>query len=231
MNTESKPPDPIDAYRVISEVVSRLRELSAFFENACKKEKRLAVWKERQVRGFLRYLSLQAKDLSDRYPTGRIDLIAQAMRNITELNVWVRYCELSPEDGKRFFDDGYRDMRDMTEALRKLDTGSNTEPKKMVEDLLVDLKAKAPGFGIDDYEAAYLRVNEAAGRVGTQTQDAVYYKIASKFAHPTALLLFRSDVSEKEMCDALYGVGVTSAAESFHHLKEIVKTAYADFIP
>lgn len=228
--SEPKPLDPTVADHVITDVITHLPALSALYENAFQKEKRFPEWKERQLRAFLRYLGLYARDLRERYHANRIDTVAQAMRNLMELNVWIRYCELSLEDGKRFFDDGYRDMRDMMEALQRLDTGNYKEPKKMVEDLLVELKTKAPAFDVTDYEADFLKVNDAAGKIGTQSRHSVYYKVASKFAHPTAMLFFRSEGPDAEMLGALYDAGVRIAAECFRDLEKIVRTAYADLI-
>jgi hypothetical protein len=227
---ELKPPDPTAADHVLAKVTENFAILSALYEKVCQKEKRLPDWKERQVSAFIKYVGLYTEDLREAYRRNRIDSVAQAMRNLMELNVWLRYCELSLKDGKRFFDDGYRDMRDMMETLRRLDTGAHKEPKQMVEDVLVELKNKATAFAIDDYDAAYLKVNDAAGKIGTQAQHSVYYKVASKFAHPTAMLFLTAKNTDEGMLDALYDVGARVAAHSFSELEKIITTAYSDLM-
>jgi len=109
----------------------------------------------------------------------------------------------------------------------------NKEPEKKIEAMLSDMKTRAPGFNIDDYDAAYMRVNDAAGKIGTQEAHSVFYKIASKFAHPTALLLAMEGSSimrntqglgMRNMQDSIFEIGVKLADKCLTELEEIVKS-------
>jgi hypothetical protein len=83
---------------------------------------------------------LYASDLNETFSAGRVDSLAQAMRNLMELNIWTQYCGLSEENAKRFFDDAARDVRDSFETVQKLYTHVNKEPEKKLDAKLSEMK-------------------------------------------------------------------------------------------
>jgi hypothetical protein len=166
-----------------------VRTLSNFFAKASRKVARLPDWRVQQVSWFIKYVGLYARDINETYRTDRLDSLAQAMRNLMELSVWVEFCESSEGEAKRFYDDGLRDFREMIEVIQKIYTKANKVPQKRLEEILSSVKSTAPKFNITDVDAGYVRVNDAAAKIGKQDIHSAFYKIASKFAHPTALLL------------------------------------------
>ncbi len=225
---EPKPPDLITAAHNLQGIPDRVRTLSDSFRKANQKEKRLPGWKEYQLLSFIKYVGLYASDLNETYRANRLDSLAQAMRNLMELSVWIKYCDLSKEDGKRFFDDGLRDMREMMEVLQKLYTKVNKEPQKKLGEMLIDMKTNAPRFDIDDYKAGHVRVNDAAGKIGKQQAHSVFYKIASKFAHPTALLLAMQEPPRGGVQDSIYEIGAKLADDCLTQMEKTVGTVYPD---
>jgi hypothetical protein len=90
---------------------------------------------------------------------------------------------------KRFFDDAARDVRDSFETVQKLYTHVNKEPEKKLDAKLSEMKEVAAKYNVENYDAPYTRVNDAARVVGKELAHVPVYKLASKLAHPTAQLL------------------------------------------
>jgi hypothetical protein len=228
MELKPKQADPINAIRLLQNIPGRAKTLLDFLGRAIARENRFTFWRRHQLSRFITFVSLYAGDLNETYRSQRIDSMAMAMRNLMELSVWVRFCELSEENGKRFFDDGYRDLRDMLTALQKVYRHVNKQPEARIDGLLDDMKTKAPQFEVLDYDAAYLRVNEAAEKIGKQEMHSGFYKIASKFAHPTALLLTVQEDAVGGMTDSMVEIGAKLADRCLTELDTYIRTIYAD---
>ncbi len=224
---EPRPPDPITAGNILRMVPERVVTLSNFFAKARRKAVRLPDWRVHQISSFIRYVGFYAGDLNETYRTDRLDSLAQAMRNLMELSVWVKFCESSEEEAKRFFDDGLRDFREVVEVLQKTYTKENKAPQERLDEILSAVKNVAPKFNISDVEASYIRVNDAAGKVGKQDMHSVFYKVASKFAHPTALLLLMREPFAG-MQDSIYEIGAKLADECLKALEKTVANTYGD---
>jgi hypothetical protein len=201
--------------------------LSNSLANAHRKAARLPDWRVHQISWFIKYVGLYAGDLNEAYRTNRLDSLAQAMRNLMELSVWVKFCESSEEEGKRFFDDGLRDFREMVEVLQKMYTKENKVPQKRLEEILSAVKSAAPKFNITDVDAGYLRVSDAVVKIGKKDIHSAFYKIASKFAHPTALLLLMQEPFAS-MQDSIYEIGSKLADECLRALEKTVMNTYGD---
>jgi hypothetical protein len=80
---------------------------------------------------------------------------------------------------------------------------------------------------ISDVEAGYIRVNDAAGKIGKQDMHSTFYKIASKFAHPTALLFVMQEPFQG-MQDSVYEIGAKLADECLTALEKTVANMYGD---
>lgn len=228
---EPKQPDPIAAARLLQGLPDRAKALDLSFQKACQKEHRFPDWREYQIHWFIRFVKRYSADLGETYRAKRTDALAQAMRNLMELRVWVKYCQLSEQDGKRFFNDGLRDMRDMVQALQNVYAKANKEPLQQIERMLVDMKAKAPGFDVDNFDAPYLKVSDAAAKVGQQDGHVALYKIASKFAHPTAFLLAMEGEGmpgTQGMRDSLFELGAKLADSCITELEKTIREIYGD---
>lgn len=57
---------------------------------------------------------------------------------------------------------------------------------------------------------------------------ASFYTVASKFAHPTALLLHRKEDADG-MLDSFYEIGAKSALTCLRHMEQSIQNDYPDF--
>jgi hypothetical protein len=145
-----------------------------------------------------------------------------------ELSVWTQFCALSEANAKRFFDDAARDLKDMMEALQSLYTDANKESDQTLDAMLSDLRASAGRYNIDDLEAQYTQLNNAAGMIGIQLGHGKIYKAASKFAHPTALLLC-IDRPLQDLLDSFYEGGSKLVYIVLGKTENSIKAEYPDF--
>jgi hypothetical protein len=132
------------------------------------------------------------------------------------------------ENAKRFSDDASRDMRDLLESIQVLYVSVNQVPEAKLAGMIDDLKSKAAQFDINDIEASHTQVHNAAGAVGRQLGHAKIYKAASKFAHPTALLLCMEG-APGGLVDSFYGIGADCTLTCLRHIEQIIKNEYPDF--
>lgn len=225
---EAREPDPIIATGILMEIPQHVTAMVAAFRSKNEAHKKLPLWREFQILNFLKYLNLYGRDLVLSYKEQRVDAVAQATRNLLELCIWTEFCEMSEENAKRFSDDAARDMRDLMEAVQALYVSVNKEPEPKLAGMIGELKANAPSFDIKDIDAEYMLVNNAAGVVGRQLGHAKFYKAASKFAHPTALLLCIKD-APSGLLDSFYEVGAKSTQRCLQHIEQAIKNTYPDF--
>jgi hypothetical protein len=203
--------------------------MSLAFKTRNAKGKKFPSWREQQTLQFLTYISLYASDLRPARENGRLDLTAQAMRNLTELCIWVEFCAVSEANAKRFHDDAARDMREMLEAVQGIYTEFNKAPEAKLAGMIDKLKADAPTkLNIPDIDAEHTLVNNAAGILGKQFAHGKVYKAASKFAHPTALLLCMKE-PPAGMLDSFYDMGASGASAALRHLEGMIRKEYPDF--
>lgn len=225
---EPKAPDPITAAENLRKIPARVHAMAEAFRKVNEEAKRFPDWRQYQILMFIKYAGLYAADLNETYRIDRIDSLAQAMRNLMELNVWTQFCAQSEENAKRFFDDAARDLKDMGEALQSLHTDTNKEPDQTLKTMLTDLEASATKFNIDDLAAQYTQVNNAAGKIGIQSGHARLYKAASKFAHPTALLL-SINRPLKDLLDSFYEGGSKLVYVALGKTENAIKVKYPNF--
>jgi len=224
---ELRAPDPIAAAHNLERIPVRIRALSKAFVTANKEAKRFPDWREYQIQMFMRYTGLYAADISEGHRKGRLDSVAQAARNLMELSIWTQYCKASEENAKRFFDDTARDVREMMEVLQKLYTGVNKKPEKKIESILAAMENTAAKFKIEDYDEDYTRVSDAAKKVGKRDIHSRIYKVMSKFAHPTALVLNIHD-SLPDLIDSFYEAGATLANACLAETEKCIRMQYPD---
>jgi Family of unknown function (DUF5677) len=224
---QPRPPDPTAAALNLQRIPGRVQKLSNAFRKANQDAKRFPDWREYQILAFIRYSGLYAADLNETYRTNRIDSLAQAMRNLMELNIWTQYCGGSEKNAKQFFDDAARDMKDMMEAIQKLYTTVNKEPEKKLQSMLVHLRNSATKFNVENYDADYTRLSDAAEKVGKKYVHSPIYKVASKFAHPTALLLILNQPLQ-DVQDSLYEGGAKLAVVCLGETEKCIKRKYPE---
>jgi hypothetical protein len=229
MKISPRPPDVLKATATLREIPRRVNVMSLAFKTRNAKEKKFPSWREYQTLQFLTYIALYASDLQPARESGRLDLAAQAMRNLTELCIWVEFCAVSEANAKRFHDDAARDMREMMEAIQGIYANFNKAPEARLASMIDKLKADAATkLNIQDIDAEHTLVNNAAGILGKQLAHGKMYKSASKFAHPTALLLCMKEPLTG-LVDSFYEIGASGASEALRHLEGMIRKEYADF--
>ena len=114
-------------------------------------------------------------------------------RNLLELNIWLSYCVRSRDDAKRFYDDKARDMFDFLNHMEVL-TNLADRPELLMTDLIEGTRKRiadeAETDGCEDIDETYQRVYSAAKEMGLGAFFGSLNKILSKFAHPTAMMVF-----------------------------------------
>ena len=221
-------PDAAGATRILTGIPARADAMAVEFQKTNQANKKFPGWREFQILAFIKYTKLYANDLVETYRVTRIDSVAQAMRNLLEVCIWTEFCGTSETNAKRFYDDAARDMRDLMEAVQSVYTSINKEPERKLAGMMDDLKTNAPKFDVDDIEARYMLVNSAAGVVGKQLPHAMFYKAASKFAHPTALLFCMKD-PPPGLGDSLYETGAKATRTCLRNVETIIKSEYPNF--
>ena len=177
---------------------------------------------------FTKALTLYAADLNNACKAARVDTIAMVTRNLAELSVWVRYCNLSETYARRFLEDSVRDFRELLETLHKLYTAENGKPENAVTELLEGFYRVAAESGMRDVDERYIRVRDAAKEVTAPDAFNYTYKIFSKLAHPTSLVLtFDPEMGAFEtMVSAVYVNGVNLAISTFNELVGFVHKSF-----
>jgi hypothetical protein len=216
---QPRSPDPIAAAKNLQKIPARVRGLSSALEKANEEAKLFPDWREYQLLSFIKYAGLYASDLNETYSAGRVDSLAQA--------IWTQYCGLSEENAKRFFDDAARDVRDSFETVQKLYTHVNKEPEKKLDAKLSEMKEVAAKYNVENYDAPYTRVNDAARVVGKELAHVPVYKLASKLAHPTARLLCINRPLQ-DLQDTLYEGGAKLAVMCLGATERCIKTKYPE---
>ena len=222
-------PNPTAATSKYETIRPRAVALALSFAKVKQKEVRFSDWRELQLRSFVQHTTLYAVDLQLAYQNDRVSPVAQAMRNLMEIYIWTQYTRKSNENAKKFYQDAARDVRDTMETLQKVYTRENNTPEKRLVALLDEMKSEFAKFNVEDYEEAFTRVSDAAKEIGKDHAHGPIYKVASKFAHPTALLL----IMEKPvpgLIDSFYQGGVELALACLLEVENSIRDVYPDFV-
>jgi len=148
----------------------------------------LDLWQHLIYEFFLSYNALAAW-----CQEGNIAGSAWMTRNILELVVWVAFCARSRDDAKRFYDDKARDtfeFLDAIEGLTKLLDERDTNVSSLLDETRKRIAVRAEAEGYENIDETYQRVKEAAQQVGLGPFFLSMNKLLSKFAHPTAMMVF-----------------------------------------
>jgi hypothetical protein len=192
------------------------------------KQKLMPAWRQLQIAKLVGIVNLDAGDLGERYRARRIDALATVTRNLCELCVWTQYCNLSDEKAKTFFEDSARDFREIMQALQTLYTAVNGRPESDLTENIRNFQGIAEAHGIKDYDHRYVQVRDAAKDSGRGDAFSILYKIFSKLAHPTSLVL-ALDIKTgelSEMLDSLYVGGEQFASASLREIEKSILKIY-----
>jgi hypothetical protein len=142
--------------------------------------------------------------------------------------VWADYCMVSKENARRFYEDSFRDTKDMVKSIELLSPlALSRDPESLMPE---NIKKAHQGFAaaaareeIQDPDASYYKIMDAAKELGLDTIVKPVYKMLSKFAHPTALLLVKSisgDSRFDDLMDGLFVLGAAHATTTFSKLTD-----------
>jgi hypothetical protein len=147
--------------------------------------------------------------------------LAYLVRNLLELNVWIKYCCKSEKNAQRFYQDRWRDGKGFQKAVENLmcaiPTAADTSPiQTALGSLTETLDQTALAAGISSLDDDYKRVTNAAGEIGIKKFFVATNTLLSKFAHPTAMTVLSFITGEP--LDRMFafffsvGIGLATAA-------------------
>jgi hypothetical protein len=221
-------PNAVAAAEAIQKILAWVEPTEETFKKTNQDAKLFPSWQETQLLGFIRYVGLYAGDLNKSYSSNRVDSLAQALRNLTELDVWIEFCGVSVENAKRFFDDMARDIREVIETHNKVHLHKHKTPYEGFDDLRKTLTESSATLQITNLDGRFTPVSQAAKEIGRDLRYASMYKIASKFAHPTSLLLSGAR-EEQVVMDRFYDVGAQTAVSCALTIQNTITKRYPNF--
>jgi hypothetical protein len=140
------------------------------------------------AQNFVEYLALKQAYEAER---GEPALLAWRARNLLELSVWCLYCSRSRENARRLYEDAGRDVVGLFDAFTKWGKATAQQPSGL--DVFTGAKQalsqRAASEGIASLDGTYKQASEAARESGIGDHFALSFKMLSKFAHPTAMLI------------------------------------------
>ncbi|OEJ69397.1 DUF5677 domain-containing protein [Magnetovibrio blakemorei] len=127
-------------------------------------------------------------------------LLAWRARNLLEISVWSLYCARNRENTRIFFEDSGRDIIGIPNEFIKWGkiTSKDDDWLKHIESVKQDISTRFASEGIESLDGSYKQVRSAASECGFEDGFNVFYKLFSKFAHPTAMLIMADTELEKE---------------------------------
>lgn len=175
------------------------------------------------AQNFSEYLALKkAYEDSGSEPS----LIAWRARNLLEISVWSLYCAQSTENARVFYEDAGRDVVGIYDAFTKWGKTTSQDDDWLgpIDGAKQDISARAASEGIESLEGAFKQVREAAASCKIGDHYRVSYKLLSKFAHPTAMVIMSTPDSEKEKLqkDIFYNEGCISFVNGFGALEGVL---------
>ncbi len=110
-------------------------------------------------------------------------------RNLLEIFIWIRYCNVSEQHAKRFHDDAIRDFYGYCKALQGLNVSGDQKLQESIDNLVKGYSNFAKSQGIIEVADDFTRVSKAAEELGEAKLFQSQNKIYSKLAHPTAMAM------------------------------------------
>lgn len=150
-------------------------------------------------------------------------LLAWRARNLLELSVWSIYCSKSRANAWRFYEDAGRDLMDVFSAFERVGLATNQQPDFF--DAFVgakhDLSKRAASHGIESLEGQYKKVHQASKECEIEDLFNFNYKLLSKFAHPTAMIVLASADGESNTLqrDYFFNQGCLFFTKAFKFLE------------
>jgi hypothetical protein len=173
-------------------------------------------------------LELTYNDERQLFILGKPSILAWRARNLLELSIWIYYFCHDRKCARRFYDDQARDMFDMMDGFKKLIAVMPTTEQSLHEVVQASktrIAELAALQGMSDLDEQYTRVFQAARELQVGEFFASVNKFLSKFAHPTALIVFtfQDETHRAEMCEFFFAFGAIFFTVSFGELEQHVQ--------
>jgi len=169
---------------------------------------------------FAEYLALKRAYQENR---GDASLLAWRARNLLELSVWALYSAKSRDNARRLFEDAGRDANDLYDVFSKWGkaTAQDADWLDSFTNAKRTLSERATSEGIESLDGSFKRVRDAAQECGMGQHFSLSIKLLSKFAHPTALLIFAppNEAKTRLQKDMFYSHGCLYFLGAFNALE------------
>lgn len=146
-----------------------------------------------------------------------ITVVALLVRNILELRVWTEFCTKSAENAKNFQVDAIRDFDDIVKRILSVDLSAHPEASGLFKQF-ADGKAELEQvLEMGELDRPYQDVRKAAKEIGMLPVFNLGFKILSKFAHPTAMVIAMGKLPDERytsMIDTFIKAGGQFAKEA-----------------
>jgi hypothetical protein len=185
-------------------------------------EPQLEAWKGQLLKKFSEaaLIHVMGLEASDGLP---LSTLAWTARNLLEISIWAEYCNQSPSNARRFFEDVLRDLFDLVKLGNEL-AAKQPDSQAEFDGMSNRLRRLAITLNIPTAEESFTKVQQAAKAIGRGDDFVLWNKVFSKFAHPTALVMFMDFPPnvEKQLRDMIVSEAIQLAQNIFPHLKELV---------
>ncbi|MGA8230540.1 MAG: hypothetical protein WB795_03580 [Candidatus Acidiferrales bacterium] len=107
-------------------------------------------WRENQLIQIMKAINSYVRDTNERYASQRLDSVASSVRNLLELNIWVRYCNVSQDNARTFVDDSARDLREMMDTIRNMVLTLKGKVEDEFAEIQNNFRTAAQEYGVKD---------------------------------------------------------------------------------
>jgi hypothetical protein len=162
---------------------------------------RIPTWRESLFLGLVNAIKLNQEGLLRQTPKASIPEAAWLARNLLELLVWSEYCCKSEQNSYRFYTDVLHDLKDGLNTIEKIANGAAVDTSS-IQETRKRLEETAARISMDMDRESYKRVSHAAQDLNKGSWFQAYYKLFSKFAHPTAAGILMPHYAESQEAHA-----------------------------
>jgi hypothetical protein len=159
-------------------------------------------------RVFSEYLALK-QAYAEGSAKDDISLLSWRVRNLLELSVWANFCAKDRDSAWQFFKDLGRDANGVLNAFKKWGeaTGQSPDWFQPGAEACDEPSNRAAARGVDSIDGRFTDVKKAAAEIGIGDHFNLAYKILSKLAHPTAMLILSSSEFKQMQRTWVFGNG------------------------
>jgi len=144
------------------------------------------------------YAALHLRMMIDLYDLP-IECIAWISRNLFEMNLIIEYSMQYPEKAKKFALQKGSDEKEILEGILTLSSTKSRDSIAPLEERIGHLEGVLRKYGEETLK--HFPVAEMARKVGMEDEYNAFFKLYSKYVHPTAWLIF---AREDEKANIVY---------------------------